>query len=77
MTEEDISNFMKEIDRQGLVLGDPHCLQHDFVNFCFLEDYHDANLCGASSYEDLPEWFKKRPLVLYDIDMVTRKREKE
>lgn len=50
-----------------------HCLEKNFNNFGFLKDYHDANTTGFKSAEDLPEWFKERPIVLYDVDLVYRK----
>lgn len=45
-------------------------------NFGFLKDYKDATLVGVDSYEELPDWFKKRPIVLYDIDMVSYEKDK-
>lgn len=75
MNENDITNFLREAEKQGLEISDPHCLQKDNDNFGFLKDYKDATLVGVNSYEDLPVWFKKRPIVLYDIDLVTYKKE--
>lgn len=73
MTLEDINNFFRELDNLGYTLTDPLCCQKSFDNFGFLEDYHDANLVGFNSYEELPEWFKLRPIVLYDVDLVYKK----
>jgi len=71
MTRKDIENFLKEAARQGLEINDPLCRDKKNDNFGFLNSYKDASLVGVESHEDLPEWFKKRPIVLYDIDMVT------
>lgn len=71
MTRKDIKNFLKEAARQGLKINDPLCRDKKNDNFGFLNSYKDASLVGVESHEDLPEWFKKRPIVLYDIDMVT------
>lgn len=76
MTKEDIENFLIEADKQGLVISDPHCLRKEDDNFGFLKSYKDATLVGVNSHDELPEWFKKRPLVLYDIDMVSYRKEK-
>jgi len=73
MTEEDINKFFDELYKQGYVLTDPHCIDRRFDNFGFLEDYHDANLGKLSSYEEFPDWFKERPIVLYDVDLVYKK----
>lgn len=73
MTNEDVKCFFEELDRQGFEITDPHCINGNFDNFGFLEDYHEANIAGFASAEDLPEWFKKRPIVLYDVDLVYRK----
>lgn len=69
----DLDNFFNELDRQNLVLTDPHCVRMDYDNFGFLNDYHEAQLVGVSNYDELPEWFKLRPLVLFDIDMIREK----
>lgn len=42
-----------------------------------MKDYHDAILVGITSHEELPEWFKKRPLIMYDIDMIQYKNQSE
>ena len=73
LNDEDLDNFFRELDRCDLELNDPHCKERDFHNFGFLDDYHEATLVGVSSYEELPDWFKKRPVVLFDIDMVRKK----
>lgn len=73
MTEEDIEVFFKQLDELGYEARDPRCLNKSFCNFGFLEDYHDANLGKFSSHEELPDTFKKRPMVLYDVDLVYEK----
>lgn len=73
MKKEDIDNFLKGLDELGYEVRDPRCLNKSFCNFGFLEDYHDANLGEFSSHDDLPDWFKERPIVLYDVDLVYRK----
>ena len=73
MTKVDVENFFEELDRQGFQITDPLCLNGNFDNFGFLSDYHDANITGFTSHEELPDWFKERPIVLYDIDLVYRK----
>lgn len=70
---DDIENFFLEAKRQKLIIHDPHCVRRYTDNFGFLNDYHEAQLVGVNSYEELPDWFKRRPLVLFDIDMITRK----
>lgn len=70
MTDADIGYFLEELDRQGFEVTDPHCINGHFDNFGFLEDYHDANITGFASADDLPDWFKERPIVLYDVDLV-------
>lgn len=76
ITVEDIENFFREADNQGLIISDPHCIRREDDNFGFLKSYKDATLVGVNSHDELPEWFKKRPLVLYDIDMVSYRKEK-
>lgn len=73
MTDEDIKCFFMELEKQEYVVTNPNCLEKEFSNFCFLKDYHDANTTGFKSAEDLLEWFKERPIVLYDIDLVYKK----
>ncbi len=70
MNDEDLDNYFKELAKYNLRITDPHCMARDFKNFGFLRDYHDATLVGVSSYEELPEWFKRRPVVLLDIDLI-------
>lgn len=77
MTKEDIENFLVEAEKQGLVIEDPLCLNKQTDNFGFLKDYKDATLVGVNSYEELPDWFKKIPIVLYDIDMVSYEKGKQ
>jgi len=73
MTKDDIDIFLKELDNMGYVITDPNCLEKNLENFGFLKDYHDANLGEFNSHEELPEWFKNRPIVLYDVDLVYKK----
>ena len=73
MTDKDIEHFFQELSHQGYILTDPNCLEKNNKNFGFLNDYHDANITGFQSAEDLPERFKKRPIVLYDVDLVYKK----
>lgn len=73
MNDNDLDNFFRELDRQGLVLHDPHCVRRFYDNFGFLKDYHDAQLVGVTNYDELPLWFKLRPIVLFDIDLVRKK----
>ena len=70
MTESDIDTWLKELTKQGYIIADPHCQNKSTDNFGFLKDYHDANLGNYKNHEQLPEWFKKRPIVLYDIDLI-------
>ncbi|MCX4364937.1 MAG: hypothetical protein OSJ70_04110 [Bacilli bacterium] len=74
LNKEDLDNFFEELDKCGLEINDPHCIAREFDNFGFLDDYHEATLVGVNSHEELPEWFKKRPVVLFDIDMVRKKK---
>jgi len=67
---EDLDNFFEELDKCGLEINDPHCIAREFDNFGFLDDYHEATLVGVNSHEELPEWFKKDPIVLVDRDLV-------
>lgn len=69
--DEDFDNYFEEARKQKILLQDPHCVRRMDDNFGFLRDYHDATLVGVNSHEELPDWFKRRPLVMYDIDMVT------
>lgn len=73
MNDEDLENYFEELRRLNIILHDPHCVKRLYDNFGFLKDYHDATLIGVNSYEELPDWFKRRPLVLYDIDMIRMK----
>lgn len=73
LNDEDLDNFFNELDKCDLEINDPHCMARDFHNFGFLNDYHEATLVGVSSHEELPDWFKKRPVVMFDIDMVRKK----
>lgn len=73
MTLLDIEKFLNELDKLGYAVTDPNCLNKKFDNFGFLEDYHDANLGKFNSHEELPDWFKERPIVLYDVDLVYKK----
>lgn len=73
MTKQDIENFLNELDKQGYEVTDPNCLNRDCCNFGFLGDYKEANIINYNSHEELPEWFKERPIVLYDIDLIYKK----
>lgn len=73
---DDYNNFFEEIKKQHLIVRDPHCLGRYADNFGFLRDYHDATLVGVSSHEELPDWFKRRPLVIFDIDMIIQDKTK-
>lgn len=73
ITTDDVRNFLFEIEKQGFTLHDPLCLDYRFDNFGFLNSPYDALINDHITYEELPEWFKSRPLVLYDIDMLTLK----
>ena len=76
MTKEDVGLWLKELDSLGYETTDPHNLNITFENFGFLNDYHEARLGNFKSHEDLPEWFKKKPIVLFDIDLIYRKDDK-
>lgn len=76
INKDDLNNYFNELARFGLEIQDPHCEAHKFDNFGFLDDYHEASLVGINSHEELPEWFKERPLVLFDIDMIVKKEKK-
>ena len=74
ISKREIKRFLQELDKFGYYTDDPNNLDLLPNNFGYLYDYHDANLTGFSCYEELPSWFKKRPLVLYDIDKVYKKK---
>lgn len=74
ISKREIKRFLQELDKFGYYTDDPNNLDLLPDNFGYLYDYHDANLTGFSCYEELPSWFKKRPLVLYDIDKVYKKK---
>lgn len=67
-----IYQLMLDFKNNGLCIYDPRCLMFDKSNFGLLKSYKDANLGDYSSHEDLPEHFKKNPLVLLDVDLVYR-----
>ena len=71
--EDDIKYFYEELDKLGYIATDPLCYQLKEENFGFLNDYHDADITGFNSTEELPERFKERPIVLYDIDLIYKK----
>lgn len=73
MNDGDLENYFRELKRLNLILTDPLCYRRKFDNFGFLNDYHEATLVGVNNHEELPDWFKKRPVVLFDIDMLTKK----
>lgn len=70
INSDDYDNFFNEAKRQRLIIRDPHCVRRYADNFGFLNDYHEATLVGVDDHEELPDWFKRRPFVLFDIDMV-------
>ena len=70
----EIKRFLKELDKCGYYTDDPNNLDLLPDNFGYLNDYHDANISGFNSCDELPNWFKRRPLVLYDIDKVYKKK---
>lgn len=72
ITKEDIINWNTEMEKLGYVVTDPLCSCLKTDNFGFLKDYRDANI-DLDNPLVIPEWFKKRPLVLYDIDLIYRK----
>ncbi len=72
INSEDFDHYFEELERQKLRIYDPHCVRRYTDNFGFLKDYHDATLVGVTDHEELPDWFKKRPMVLLDIDMVKK-----
>lgn len=74
ISKREIKRFLQELDKFGYYTDDPNNLDLLPDNFGYLYDYHDANLTGFNCYEELPSWFKKRPLVLYDIDKVYKKK---
>lgn len=76
INKDDLDNYFTELAKFGLEIQDPHCEAHKFDNFGFLDDYHEAILSGVNNHDELPDWFKKRPLVLFDIDMVKKKEKK-
>lgn len=73
ISKRDIARFLTELEKYGYYTDDPNNLDLLPDNFGYLRDYHDANITGFSSPEDLPEWFKKSPIVLYDIDKIYKK----
>ncbi len=77
ISKHDVRKFLKELDKLGYYTDDPNNLDLKNDNFGYLNDYHDANMTGVDSYEELPKWFKKRPIVLYDIDKVYKKTHRE
>lgn len=72
--KREIARFLAELEKLGYYTEDPNNLNLHDDNFGYLSNYHDANITGIESYEDLPKWFKKRPLVLYDIDVIYKKK---
>lgn len=74
ISKREIKRFLQQLDKYGYYTDDPNNLDLLPDNFGYLDDYHDANLTGFNCYEELPSWFKKRPLVLYDIDKVYKKK---
>lgn len=72
ITKEMIKELFLDFLKHGLYIADPHCLRYEPNNFGILRSYRDANLGEYKSHEDLPESFKKCPLVLLDVDLVYR-----
>lgn len=72
INSDDYENFFNEAKKQRLIIRDPHCVRRYADNFGFLNDYHEATLVGVDDHEKLPDWFKRRPFVLFDIDMVIK-----
>lgn len=72
INSDDYENFFNEAKKQRLIIRDPHCVRRYADNFGFLNDYHEATLVGVDDHEQLPDWFKRRPFVLFDIDMVIK-----
>lgn len=65
--------FRYELSKLGFFLADKF-LSLNRCNCFYLNDYHDAN---CDDPESLPDWFKKKPLVLVDRDLVIPLEEKE
>lgn len=59
--------FRQELNRLGYILEDKLVDGTCGVNCFYLNDYHDADFKNP---EELPEWFKKDPIVLVDRDLV-------
>ena len=72
ITLEMIKELFLDFMRHGLYIADPNCLKYEVNDFGLLRDYRDANLGQYKSHEDLPESFKRYPLVLLDVDLVYR-----
>lgn len=72
ITKEMIKELFLDFLKHGLYIADPHCLRYEPNNFGILRSYRDANLGEYKSHEDLPESFKKCPLVILDVDLIYR-----
>ena len=72
ITDEMIMELFLDFKKHGLYIADPKCLKFDKSNFGLLKDYRDANLGTYKSYDELPDSFKKNPLVLLDVDLIYR-----
>lgn len=70
ITNEMIYELFLDFKKHGMFIHDPNCLAFKKENFGLLKSYKDANLGKYKNHEDLPESFKKHPLVLYDTDLV-------
>lgn len=70
---DDVVLYMQKIEELGYEVTDPHCKNYETDNFGFLKDYHEATLGEYKSLEDLPDWFKEKPIVLLDVDLIYKK----
>lgn len=62
--------WLRSLDEEGYYYAD-HLYDGRFGSNAFLlDDYHEAN---TNEPERLPEWFKKKPVVLVDRDLVLKK----
>lgn len=61
-----IYKYLIELRNQNLTLTDSTALAYNNSNFRYLKDVEHLEKQGVS----LPEWFKKDPIVLIDIDAI-------
>lgn len=73
LTQEEIYEVFIDLRKAGLETTDPKTLTYDYDNFGVLSDYTKANIKGYNSPEDLPEHFKKNPIVILDNDLIYKK----